>query len=421
MKSAIYSIYTAVACLFIAQLKKQINTYTEIVFVKTILLSILSLLFMKVSWAQFSPALGPPQAGPAAIPFRSIDFGFLSRLIKLGIEKSVSAINHKIDSTAVSTGIQAQLSFKIKSIHPEYVQTEQLHTPNNKYVRLRLWVEYTVSDISYHGVPYFSRKILQWITLSADCNDWQTTEGKTRFRYTAEKPYLDEAGFSEQALNFFLGNTLIQYVDSRLSQNLSNGMAAGELPIASTACNCLNFKKGTAPLYEDGYVGFYNMPVRKIEVAQLYSEPVLKLVSVKRIATAGELLMNTEDLQIEFWANYNKKLMRTAPIEENQTIVFKKDYSLNFDHPNKYGQLVITANITVLNQQMIMYSGFLHFEKDAKYGAGIQKLTIMRTIWRPASTGPDGRPVKPYATLMPAYELTFNLQYSKPKFKEETN
>jgi len=362
---------------------------------------------MKVSWAQFSPALGPPQAGPAAIPFRSIDFGFLTNLIKLGIEKSVSAINQKIDSTASSTGMQAQLSFKIKSIHPEYVQTEQLHTPNSMYVRLRLWVEYTVSDISYHGVPYFSRKIFQWITLSAACNEWQTSEGKTRFRYTA--------------LNFFLGNTLIQYIDSKLLQSLSNGMATGELPIASTPCNCLNFKKGTAPLYEDGYVGFYNMPVRKIEVAQLYSEPALKLVSVKRIATAGEILMNTEDLQIEFWANFNKRVMRTAPIEENQTIFFKKDYSLNFEHPNKYGQLVITANITVLNQQMKMYSGFLHFEKDAKYGAGIQKLTIMRTVWRPTSTGPDGRPVKPYATLMPAYELTFNLQYSKPKFKEETN
>lgn len=382
---------------------------------KTFCFPLLLSLITITTMAQFSPALGPPQAGTAAIPLRTIDFAFITNLVKLGLDRAVVNINKKIDSNASSSGVNANLSYRIKSVHPAYKQTEWTTYPNSMFVQLRIWVEYTIGDIRYHNVPYFSRKLFQWINVEAWCDKWQTNEGKNRLTYTAEKPYLDEASFGEQALNFFVGSTLISYVDSKLSNSLSNGMASGELPIASQPCNCLNFKRGTAPTHADGYVGFYYFPVRKIAIEALYSDPVLRLLSIKRIATVGEILLDTQDLQIEYMANFDKGIMQPKPIAENETVAFKKEYSVKFEHPNPYNQLVVTVNVTVLNQQMRIYSGFLHFEKEQKFGEGVQKLTIMREVWRPTSTGPDGRPIKPYTSLMPAYELEFDIKYTKPK------
>ena len=93
-------------------------------------------------------------------------------------------------------------------------------------------------------------------------------------------------------------------------------------------------------------------------------------------------------------ANVDKGIMQPKPIAENETVAFKKEYSVKFEHPNPYNRLVVTVNVSVLNQQMRIYSGFLHFEKEQIFGEGVQKLTIMREVWRSASTGPDGRPIK---------------------------
>lgn len=367
--------------------------------------------------AQFSTPLGPPQAGPASIPMRTINFGFITRLAGLGIERAVNEINKQIDSASASSEIKAKLSFLIQSVHPAYLQTKSAATPNNNYVQLGLQVVYTISDIRFHGLPYFSRKVFQRINITAQCFQWQTEAGRSLIRYHAEKPILDEASFAEQALNVFMANTLLNFVNKSLSQALNNGISSGELPIESKPCNCLNFKAGTGPSFEDGYLGFYNMPTRKISIGALYSKPLIRLVSIKRMPTPALAppLPETEDLQIEYMANFNKGVINSKAPIDNETVIFKDDISLSFDHPIQYGRLVIIANVSLDQIQMPVLSGFAEFEKNTNYGSGTHLLTILREVLTPASTGADGRPIKPQKMMVPAYEVMFEITYSKPK------
>jgi hypothetical protein len=378
-------------------------------------LAVISFFITHTTMAQFSPALGPPQAGLASIPLRKISFAVISSLVKMSLDSAVAGINKKINSSASSSGINATLSCGIESALPVYKQTEFVNAPNEMRVYLEIKVVYTVSKIRYHGNPYYSRKLFQKIVAAAQCDKWQTGEGKSKITCTAQKPFADELLFDEPVLNFFFDSTLTAYAEAGILQSLGNGAAWGELPIPGESCNCLNFKMGTAPAYSDGYAGFYYFPVRKIAVEALYSDPEMRLLSVKRFAPAGEILLDTEDLQIEYRANFNKDVITVKPIEENETVAFKDDYSIKFEHPNQYNRLVVTANVTILNKGRQMLSGFLHFEKDNKFGEGVQKLTIMREVWRPASTRTDGEPVMPFKTLMPAYELVFSIKYDKRK------
>ncbi|MBK7290507.1 MAG: hypothetical protein IPI78_09925 [Chitinophagaceae bacterium] len=52
---------------------------------KTFCFPLLLSLITITTMAQFSPALGPPQAGTAAIPLRTIDFAFITNLVKLAL------------------------------------------------------------------------------------------------------------------------------------------------------------------------------------------------------------------------------------------------------------------------------------------------------------------------------------------------
>jgi len=381
---------------------------------KTFCFPLLLSFITTTTMAQFSPALGPPQAGVASIPLNKVKFGFLTTLVKTGIDKAVVGINKEI-SNASSGAIKATLNYQISSVLPIYKQTENVLIPNQMIVQFVISVEYNISNIRYEGTTFLSRKLFQQIVISASCDGWQTNKGWSKFNYIPGKPYPDETAVDDPNLNYFIKNTLAEKIDSNLSAALGVSLVKGQLPIETVSCNCLNFKMGTAPTYSDGYVGFYYFPVRKIAVEQLYSDPVIRLLSVKRVASIGEILLDTQDLQIEYMANFDKGIMQPKPIAENETVAFKKEYSVKFEHPNPYNRLVVTVNVSVLNQQMRIYSGFLHFEKEQKFGEGVQKLTIMREVWRPTSTGPDGRPIKPYTSLMPAYELEFDIKYTKPK------
>jgi hypothetical protein len=276
-----------------------------------------------------------------------------------------------------------------------------------------------LSDISYHNSPYPARKLKQQILITISCDKWHTDTGKSKINYTAEMPQSNEAVFGITELDTLINTNLAFSIYNNLLDALSKGTVPGELPSASHSCNCLSFKMGTGPVFDDGYAGFYYLPVRKIAVESLYSNPTIRLLSVEQLAANGEVvLMPRSDIQVQFMANYNSDIVKLRGFKENEKILHRKVYDpMEFEHPAKYNQLVIIANLTILDDGKQTLSGFIQFDKTQKYGEGTQKLIIMRAIWTGVTAGPNGQPIKPQQKLEPAYELTFSIQYNKQNIK----
>ncbi len=369
------------------------------------------------STAQKPPTLGPPVAGIADIPLQKIKFGTITELIEAGIKKAVTNTNHQIKNVTENSGLKATLSGQMMAVMPSYGETKFVTQPNQRIIQLKIKVWYALSDIAYRDVHYTSRKFIQEVLVNISCDKWNTDTGKSKVTYTSEMPYSNESLFGIVELDALVKNNLVFNIYNNLNQALSEGANPGELPIASHSCNCLSFKMGTGPVFADGYAGFYYFPVRKIGVEDLYSNPTIRLVAVEQLATSGEaVLVPTSDIQIQFMANYNSDIVKLRGYKENEKIIHRKVYDpLEFEHPTKYNQLVVIANLTILHDAKQTLSGFAQFDKDQKYGEGRQKLIIMKKELIPVVVSPDDPPITPSFKWVPAYELAFEINYKKEK------
>jgi hypothetical protein len=376
-------------------------------------LMIISVTMPTTSTAQVPPPLGPPLAGVADIPLQKIKFSTITQLIEKGINTTVTTTNLQINNATESSGLKATLSGQIMAVMPSYGETRFITRPNQRVVQLQIKLWYTLSAISYHNSPFASRKLVQEILITISCDKWNTDTGKSKISYIAEMPHIDEAVFGITPLDTLIRTNLAVSIYNNLCQALSNGANPGELPGASHSCNCLSFKMGTGPVFDDGYAGFYYLPVRKIAVESLYSNPIIRLLSIERLDTNGKaILIPQSDIQIQFLANYNSDIVKLRGFKENEKILHRKVYDpMEFEHPAKYNQLVVIANLTIMDDAKQTLSGFMQFDKTQKYGEGTQRLTIMGKEPNSIIVSPDDPPITPAFKWVPAYEIVFEIRY----------
>lgn len=389
----------------------------EILSMKTFYFVITLSLQISMGMAQIPPPMGPPLAGVADIPLQKIKFSSIVQLMETGLSTAVNNTNHQIINATASSGLKAKLSGQLMAIMPSYGETKFVTEPNQRVVQLQIKFGYTLSEINYHHATYAPRKLIQQILVTISCDKWNTDTGKSKITYTANMPHTDDADFGVAGLDKVINNTLALNIYNNLLHALSKNSKAGELPGAGHSCNCLSFKMGTGPVFNDGYAGFYYSPVRKIAVEKLYSNPTIRLLSIEQLTANDETkLLPGADMQVQYMANYDTDIVKLRGFKENEKILHRKKYDpIEFEHPNKYQQLIVLANLTVLDDAKQTLSGFIRFDKSQQYGAGLQKLIIMREAWTVVSPNTsDLESLKPQRTLLPAYELIFNIQYSKP-------
>jgi hypothetical protein len=365
--------------------------------------------------AQVPPPLGPPIAGVADIPLQKIKFSSITQLIEAGLHTAITNTNVQIKKAAANSGLKANLSGQMMAVMPSYGETKFITQPNQRVVQLQIQLWYTLSDISYHNSPYPARKLKQQILITISCDKWHTDTGKSKINYTAEMPQSNEAVFGITELDTLINTNLAFSIYNNLLDALSKGTVPGELPSASHSCNCLSFKMGTGPVFAEGYAGFYYFPVRKIQVEKLYSNPTIRLLSIEQLATNREaVLLPSHNIDIQYMANYNADVVKLRGFKENEKILHRKMYDpMEFEHPNKYNQLVVVANLTILDDAKQTLSGFIQFDKRQKYGEDTQKLIIMKKESIPIAVSPDDPPITPTFKWVPAYELVFEISYKK--------
>ena len=145
----------------------------------------------------------------------------------------------------------------------------------------------------------------------------------------------------------------------------------------------------------------------------LYTNAQIRLQSVKKLETNNHANTITDTIQLTFIANLSPHTVTLKRPGEKETVYFRNEHLINFEHPDKYGRVTVIATISDENSEEKELSGILDFDKENKYGAGIHKLIIRKlaTISAPRS-GPIARKAAPLRVFVPDYELTFEIKFN---------
>jgi hypothetical protein len=351
----------------------------------------------------YPPAQGPPQPDE---PFLTVSTSLLINMLNTTIQTTLDTINAQIARDADETDVEAHLSFTSTTYKPAMSTTRYPDRPNENVVRIAFIVSYDVTGIRWHGLPYFSRQMGQSIEMSVSCDGWHTNQGHIKITTRADRPYLDDNSFGEEALNFFIAHTLTNMVDGKLRARLSDPSTQSTV-LSLTDCNRLGVTSGTAPLYNDGSIDFKKTFIRPIVVPTALDASVA-FQSIKRLPArtlqGGVLYDEAEDIQLLLYANQTLRTEQLAGMTEGE----ERTLSMQ---PVSLGRLGINSSVVLIcNVEQLRT-----FQKDTRFrvytrsngwGHGTQKIMVQKVYWEPPRRLPTGQMTKPIERRVDAYEIT---------------
>ncbi|HTX99953.1 MAG TPA: hypothetical protein VMG09_08020 [Bacteroidota bacterium] len=380
-------------------------------------IAVLILTIATIGFAQ-PPAQGPPPPRPNDV--RDVAMSIIINSVLIGIQQGVDSANAHIARDAHSTNITAHVSFSANVTQPNLLPTQNISTPNQNQIWNSFIVTYDVTDIRYHGVPYFDRQIGQTIDVFTRCDAWFTTHGALTTTTSLQPAYLDGPSFSEEALNFFIANTLTGLVDSKLRGSLPG--AGGRIDtISIVPCGCLGLDPGSqANNYKDGAI-LFSLPPRKTVVTTnpAFNQASVTLQRIRRLQARGNggiLYFPSEDIRLDVYVNQALRSVEVDGLKEGD------DRALNvqpvtFPGPSGNDMVVLIGNTVQHLEGDQTDSDFLVFNKAQNFGNGIQKLIIRKVYWTQPQQLPGGGISKPFKNYVDAYELTFLVSIPQQVFE----
>jgi hypothetical protein len=365
--------------------------------------------------AQGAPPAQGPLAAEAPAPF--VPSFLIINTVRLTIQSTIDAINHRIDSLSDSTGVEAHLSFSPTTYRPMMTATQYPDRPNENLVRIPFIVSYDVTGIRYHGLPYFSRTLGQSIAVEVSCNDWFTNQGQVRTVTRADRPYLDGSSFGEDVLNFFIAHTLTDLVDSKLRQQLGGAITA--VTDSLGACNRLGLDPGTEQQkYTDAAI-YYKKVGLPLHLATALDASV-SFEKIKRLPAHtlnGEVLYSPmEDIQLLFYANQTLRSTHLDDMKEGEERVLTMA-PVDLGRLGDNASLVLICNVEQLTSFQ-RDTRFQVYTKETNFGNGVQTIVVQKTYWLPPQRLPDGRLTKPIEEHVDAYEITARINSPQPLLTE---
>jgi hypothetical protein len=132
-------------------------------------------------------------------------------------------------------------------------------------------------------------------------------------------------------------------------------------------------------------------------------------VQLKRLTahtTGGVLYYPTENIMLETYANFAHNQSSVLTMKEGDVV------NLNIPKvimtPPLLDSLVVIANIAQQPNGQPLDSGFAAALRSANYSSGVHTVQVTKSYVIPAGPGH----IKPIIAHMPAYELTYNVQYT---------
>ena len=371
----------------------------------------------------------PPAQGPPLPINQNNNLGLfvVMNTIENTIQKNLDTVNAQIARKKDSTNIGAHLSYTYKTYQPAMVASTLFDAPNQNEIHIPIIVTYTIDNISWHGVGFFSRTISQSIDVYITCKNWFTTQGALNIYTKVDRAFIDGHSFGEDALDFFIGHYLTDYVDSKIRSALP-GSLQPTTTIGTSHCSCLGLNTGTndADHYKDGYVifeyrnlGFGNLP------PTIYNTIDVNLISIKRLTAHSypdgkALYKPMEDIQLVFYANQNSQVAHLMQVKEEEVRPLNLG-NIRLFKAADYASTVLIARIDQSDGSNLSDSNFEVFYKNQNFGNGNQTLVVTKSYWQPPQHLPGGGTTKPIKVTVPAYELTVNINFHNLVMSGATN
>lgn len=376
---------------------------------KSFFLTAFILFFAIKSYSQFPPAQGPPPVSGEPI-IREIPTFIIKNIINIMLRDSiVPEINANILAEDPPIGINVSYTFEQRK--PFMTETKYTDRPNEKIVTLPFKIDFKL-DLS--GIP--DRHIFQNLFINVSCKNWFTNSGKMQFDLHAERPFLDGPSFTEQAINFFVGNWLTPFIDNKISSELP-GAIRKSIPIElfKPDCNCLSVTAaGAAPSFEDSFIRYQKKFKPRLDLISVNSSIQISVDSIKRLPAnnfeSGTVLYDSvENINVEIYANHSAKNFSLAQIREGQTRLFT-DNKMLVGRPGTGGSLILIANVTQANNRRD--TRFIVFNSNQNFGNGVQKLIVRKSYFTKPTRLPNGSLSKPMEVFRDAYEITVTIKSS---------
>lgn len=353
--------------------------------------------------SQVPPAQGPPPvtvSEPALIPIF-----FIRNYLKLYLKDTIiPAIQTKIDA---ESPVDIDLSFTLTPGKPAMSETQYTDQPNQKIVTIPYKIKYKLDGI-------LNRYLIQNIKVLVSCDGWFASGGgHLKILLHADKPYLDNPSFAEQAISFFVAGTLTNYLDniirSRLPDALNRAIPTG---FFRTECNCLSVISDVPPNYDNSWVTYHLNPTRPDIFTSATNTISVSVKSIKRKAaknfeTNTILYEEHENITLEFFVNQKALTFTIEDILEGQERILPENNTI-LKKPNDAGSLILLANI--LQANFDKDSRFLLFKKAQNFGNGLQKLIVQKRFWSKPVRLPNGAMSKPQLRLVDAYEIMVDVK-----------
>lgn len=356
------------------------------------------------------PAEGP---SPTGSQFSSLPMSVVLGIFEETVQTTLDTLNAQIQRQKDSTNISAKVSYSYINFSAGMVATLLTDRPNENQVHMPIMVTFTIGSIRWHGIPYFDRKIYETIDFYAGCHNWPTGKGFLQLVFNAQQPYQDGYSFGEEALDFFITNTLSNYVDGQIQGKL-RGAGLTTIPDNLAVCNCLGVTPGTEASnhYKDAEVRFsYNKPRVVIGGGAILANhnETVTIQSIRRLAAHDNyntpLYQPVENITLQVYVNESEKVIQVGNMKEGDVFTIQNAV-VTLPVPVDTGMLVIIADVVQNTYNYVEDSEWDVFKKNANFGNGAQQLTVTKSYFEQPRSIPGGGISKPIKVTVGAYEIS---------------
>jgi hypothetical protein len=353
-----------------------------------------------VTWSCRTAFGQPPPLGPPTYKSDTTDVSVsvITNFVRTTVQNAVNNANTQIHQQHPSISIQ--LSSLTTNV-PYRTPTQYTDRPNQWYVHVLMEITLNVS------MPATSRTISISLDVNAFCDGWQTGKGNLKIVGIPGVPYVEGGSILEEVLG--IKDSITNDVKAHLP-----GISAITTSLPS---QCVSIGAYVPPDHNvaNSAIVFDPPPTRRIigtgVESALNPNLVVTFLRLKRLTARGNgavLYYPTENILLSTYTNFDYRQANLTMKEGDDVALTLSPITLK--PPLLLDSLVVIANIAQEPNLQPEDSAWDTSLASASYSPGVHTIQISKHYTMPPGPGHT----KPIQGTVAAYELTYNVSYSKP-------
>jgi hypothetical protein len=343
----------------------------------------------------------PPPLGPPTYKSDKNDLAVsvITNFVRTTVQNAVDNANAQIHQQHKSISVQVK---SITTNVPYRTPTQFTDRPNQWYVDVLIGITLNVS------IPVTSdRTISISLDVNAFCDGWQTGKGNLKIVAIPGVPYVEGGNIIEDILN----------IKDSINNEVRSHLSAISTITTSLSAQCVSIGALVPPDHNaaNSAIVFDAPPTGRIigtgVESALNPHLVVTFLRLKRLTARGNgavLYYPTENILLSTYTNFDYRQANLTMKEGDDVALTLSPITLK--PPLLLDSLVVIANIAQEPNLQPEDSAWDTSLASASYSPGVHTIQISKHYTMPPGPGHT----KPIQGTVAAYELTYNVSYSKP-------